>query len=294
MGLAVLLAAAAWLPQGACAREAVRVIDDRGREITLPGPAARIVSLAPHLTELAFAAGAGEKLVGVSAFSDYPSAAKTIEVVGDAASIDVERVLKLKPDLIIAWRSGNRPGDIARLEKLGLRCYVAELKRLADIPRALRIIGKLAGTEAAAERAASVFEHDLADLAKRYRGGRPVSVFFEIWHRPLMTVNGEHMISDVISLCGGSNLFARASTLAPAVSMENVLAANPEVIVATDAAYLGPDPWADWRRFPQLLAVRKHRLFPLPPEIIERQTPRILQGVRALCERLQAVREDRD
>lgn len=286
-----MLAAVAWLPRSACALEAIRVIDDRGTEITLPRPAARIVSLAPHLTELAFAAGAGAKLVGVSAYSDYPNAAKMIEVIGDSASIDLERVLRLKPDLIIAWRSGNRPGDIARLEKFGLRCYVVELRKLADIPRVLRTIGKLAGSETAAEQAAAEFERDLADLAKRYLGHRPVSVFFEIWHRPLMTVNGEHMISEVISLCGGRNIFAAAAILAPMVAIENVLAANPEVIIAT--RYPGPDPWTDWRRFPQLAAVQKQRLFLMPPGIIERSTPRILRGARALCERLEAAREGR-
>jgi iron complex transport system substrate-binding protein len=270
---------------------AVDLKDDRGRPVALARPAARIVALAPHVAELVFAAGAGGKLVGVSAYSDYPAAAARIPLIGDFGRVDLERVLRLKPDLVIGWKSGNRAGDMEKLEQLGLPVFATEPRRLADIPRLLREIGMLAGTQGSAEQAAAAFENELAKLEARYRGARPVSVFYEIWHEPLMTLNDEHIIGDAIRLCGGRNIFGALSALTPTVSMENVLAADPEAIVASGSLYNDKRLLEAWKRFPQLRAVARGQLFQIHPDLIQRPTPRILQGVGVMCEQLETVRK---
>lgn len=264
--------------------------DDRGVMVNLSQPAQRIISLAPHATELAFAAGAGDYLVGVTAFSDYPPAAKRIPPLGDAGKVDVERVLALKPDLVIAWQSGNHGGDLAQLERLGVKLFVTEPRHLQDIPRLLRAIGLLAGTDAVAARSATDFERRMAELKKKFAARRPVSVFYQIWDAPLMTVNGEHLINGVIELCGGRNIFASLPVLTPAVSIESVVALNPEVIVASGGLYQNEQVWKNWRRFAAMRAVRKERLYFIHPDLIQRQTPRILEGAQHLCEALDRAR----
>lgn len=296
--------AAPWLPAllpalmlvcgAASAGPAVRMIDDRGKKIVLALPAARIISLAPHLTELAFAAGAGGRLVGADSFSDHPAAAVRLSRIGDSSRLDFERIAQLRPDLVIAWRSGNRAGDIAQLEALGLPVFVSEPQRLSDIPRLLRAIGTLAGSAGPAESAAREFEQELSDLARRYGSGRPVSVFYQIWHEPLMTVNGEQLINEAIKLCGGRNIFAGAPTLAPTVSVESVLAADPEAIIASGSGDSGERLWQTWQRFPRLSAVKNRHLFSLDPDLIQRPGPRILQGARQMCGQLAQVRQGLD
>lgn len=263
----------------------IGVIDDRGKTLTLDAPAQRIVALAPYITELAYAAGAGSKLVGVCAYSDYPQQAKNIIRVGDATHVDIERIAMLKPDLILAWKTGNHAGDIGKLEEFGFKVFVMEPARLRDIQRLLRSIGKLAETSAAAEAAAGDFERKLETLRERYSRKRPVTVFYEIWNEPLMTVNGAHMISDVLRLCGGVNAFARARMLTPVISPEGLVAADPEVIIS------GYSKLENWRRFKMLSAVRNHRVFFVQPELLERQSPRILEGAGEVCERLDKVRQ---
>lgn len=265
--------------------------DDRGKTLHLTQPAARIVSLAPNLTELAFVAGAGGKLVGVSNYSDYPPAAKQLPLIGDSGKSDLERILSLKPDLILAWQTGNHLGDIERLEQLGIPVFVTEPRHLADIPRLIRVIGRVAASEREAEAAAADFDRKWSALKARYAGKKAVRVFYEIWHQPPMTVNGQHMISDVIQLCGGVNVFADARGLAPTVSQEAVLAANPEVIVASGSLYEDKAVWADWKRFSGLRAARQNNFFFIHPDLMQRQTPRMLQGAERMCQQFESVRQ---
>ena len=272
------------------AHAAMQQVDERGKVLTLSKPATRIISLAPHITELVFAVGAGGKLVGVSSYSDYPPAAKRISVIGDGGKIDLERVVQLRPDLVIAWQSGNHIGDIAQLERLGIPVFVTEPRRLVDIPKLLRTFGQLTGNAGQAEQSAAAFEKIKHALASRYSNAAPVSVFYEIWHQPLMTVNSDHMISDVISLCGGRNIFGSVRLLTPTVSMESVLAADPQAIIASGALYQDAGAWQDWLRFKHLSAVKHHHLFLIHPDLIQRQTPRILQGAELICRQLDQVR----
>ena len=268
----------------------IRVTDDAGRAVVLAAPAQRIVSLAPHVTELLYAAGAGAKVVGVVQYSDYPEAAKALPRVGGYTAVDMEAVVALKPDLVIAWKSGNRNQQYDRLEKMGIPVFVNEPRSLDDVARSLETFGRLAATPTEAGMAAAAFRARRDALAARYAQRPPVEVFYQIWNRPLMTINGKHLISDVMALCGGHNVFADLPILAPTVTEEAVLAAAPQAIVASGMGDSRPE-WLDsWRRWTALPAVARDNLFFIPPELLQRHTPRILDGATRLCEQLEQAR----
>jgi iron complex transport system substrate-binding protein len=269
------------------AAQAVTLTDDSGQQITLDSPATRIVSLAPNLTELLFEAGAGDRLIGAVAYSDYPPAAKKIPLIGEAARLDIERIIGLKPDLVVAWKTGNNREDYERLERLGLRVYVVELGEIARVPDKIEDLGRLTGTSAAAQRSAAAFRTRYAALRQRYAGRAPVSVFYQIWERPLMTINGKHFISDVLRLCGGENVFASLGLLAPTVDMEAVIAADPQVILITTTA----GSLDEWRRWPTVTAARLDNLYTIPDDLISRPTSRLLDGTEQLCGILDTARD---
>ncbi|MFO1408096.1 MAG: cobalamin-binding protein [Steroidobacteraceae bacterium] len=248
----------------------------------------RIVSLAPNVTELAYAAGAGDLLVGAVEYSDYPDAARRLPRVGDAWRVDPERVLALEPDLVLAWSSGTPEDTIARLRALGLRVEAIPVFRLADVGTALRTIGGIAGTGAVAGRAAAEFDAEIARLRRDYAGARTLSVFIEIDDEPLYTVNGRHVISEVVELCGGRNVFADIPQLAPPVGVEAVLARDPQVILSTDDTIA--DPTALWSRWTRLAAVRDRTIYSMPSDTLGRATPRLAQGAAAVCAALDDAR----
>ncbi len=248
----------------------------------------RIVSLAPNLTEIAYAAGAGPAIVGTVEYSDYPPAARQLPRVGDAWRVDMERVLALHPDLVLVWPSGTPDAVIERLRKLGLRVESVPTYRLADVPAALRRIGALAGSAALAEQAARAFEADVAAQRAAHAHSAVVDVFIEIDDDPVYTVNGEHVISEVVQLCGGRNVFARLPQIAPPITLESVLEVDPQVIVTTDDTIA--DPTALWSKWPRLKAVRARTIYSLPSDLVTRATPRLAQGVRATCASLDDAR----
>lgn len=255
----------------------------------LPRPAQRIVTLAPHLTELAFSAGAGDRLVGVARFSDFPAAARDLPQVGDSALMDFERIAALKPDLILAWKSGNAPADVERLEQLGYRVFVSEPARLADLPRLLQSIGKLAGTAPEAARAAGRFEREIRALREQFAQASRVRVFYAIWSKPLMTIGGGHLISEVITLCGGENVFAGMRQLAPVVTLEAVVAARPQAVLGGSDPAGGGSFAAEWRsKAPPVL--RDVPAFYVNPDLVQRPTLRIAEGARAVCSALAQAR----
>jgi iron complex transport system substrate-binding protein len=269
----------------------VRVQDDYGGAVELASPARRIVSLSPHLTELLYAAGAGERLVGAVEFSDFPPAAKALPRVGGDAGIDVERVLALRPDLVVAWPNVGSVRTVNQLQQLGLPVFRSEPRALDDIASTLERLAVLSGTTSDGRRAAEAFRARVGALEKRYAGTRKVRVFYQIWDRPLLTVNGQHVITRVVELCGGENVFAALPLLAPEVDREAVLRADPDVILASGS---GGDPpaWLDgWRRFPGLRAAARGHLYSIPPDVIQRHTPRILEGAEQVCAVLERVRE---
>lgn len=272
------------------ATAAVSVIDDTGRTVTVARPAQRIVSLAPHVTELLFAAGAGKSVVGVVRYSDFPEAARQVPVVGDFGALDLETLLSMKPDLIVAWHSGNPAAAIQRLLKFNIPLFLSEPRRLEDIATNLERLGLLAGAQTSAATASAELRAQLQQLRASYSGKAPVTVFYQIWDRPLITLNGQHMVSDVLELCGGKNLFAALPVLAPEVSMEAVLAADPEVIIASGSASSADHGLGQWTRRTSLRAVRNRQLYFVEPDIIQRSTPRIVLGAREICRVLDSAR----
>lgn len=273
------------------AAQAVSAVDGRGVTVSLAQPARRIITLTPHLTELVFAAGAGDRLAGVARFSNYPEPARRLPVVSDAVQIDVEALLVLKPDLILAWKHGTPAAMVVRLEQAGLPVFVAEAAGLDDIAQGIERIATLAGTRTAGIRARDAFNAGLRALRARRFYGAPVRVFYEIWPRPLMTVNHAHVISEVIALCGGVNVFGALAPLTPEVSREALLAARPEVALggsSAETAAAFASRWADLP--PPLHAVPAHHI---PADLIQRPTPRLLEGARLACAHLDAVRAAR-
>jgi len=248
----------------------------------------RIVSLAPNLTEIAFAAGAGQAIVGTVEYSDYPAAARSLPRVGDAWRVDMERVLALHPDLVLVWPSGTPDAVIEQLRRLGLKVESVPTYRLSDVPVALRRIGALAGSAAMAEQAAREFERDVAAQRATHAASKPLSVFIEIDDDPVYTVNGEHVISEVVQLCGGRNVFEKLPQIAPPITLEAVLELDPQVIVSTDDTIA--DPMAQWAKWPRLKAVRAKTIYSLPSDLVARATPRLAEGVRATCAALDDAR----
>ena len=262
--------------------------DDAGRRVRLPAPALRIVTLAPSLTELVYSAGAGNRLVGVSAYSDYPPQAKALPVVASATGPALEPLLALRPDLVLAWRDSIRDEDIARLLGFGVPVFVTSAKRLEDVPRLLAAIGKLAGVEA--EGAARGFRERLARLQASHEGKPRLRAFVEIWHRPLTSIAGPHWINEALAICGAENAFADLPGVAPQVAWEELYARDPQVVVGAGSAPDAARFRAQWQERSTLSAVKSGRLVFVEGDLIQRPTLRLAQGVAALCEGIDAAR----
>jgi iron complex transport system substrate-binding protein len=282
---------AALLGMCAVAQASISVVDDSKHAVTLPAPAQRIVSLGPHATELLYAVGAGNRITGVIEYSNYPPEAQKIPTVGSATAIDIERIVASKPDLVVIWGSGNLAAQVDKLRKLGIPVYDCEPHDFDAIATSFERLAKLTGTESIGTAAASNFRTGLARLAAEYRDRTPVTVFYQIWREPLMTLNDAHMASAVIRLCGGRNIFGNLQPIAPTVSVEAVLKADPQAIVTGTGAK--DDPFSIWRRFPKLSAVANGHLISIDSDLLTRPGPRILQGTEAMCKSLDNVRARR-
>lgn len=284
-----LLACAAMAAQAA----PVTVVDDAGRKVTVARPAQRVISMAPHATELLFAAGGGARVVGVMNYSDYPAAAKAIPLVDSNAQIDMERVLSLKPDLIVVWHTGNTARQIAQIESLGVPVFHSEPRRLAQVADNIERLGRLLGTVPAAQSAAGAYRAKLAALESRYGKRAQVSVFYQIWDQPLYTLNDAQIASDAIRVCGGRNVFGAMKVVAPEVGIEAVIAADPEAIMAgkrIDPANPGVKLWEPYR---SMTAVKRGNLLTVDGELLTRPGPRAVEGAALLCEALDKVRQRR-
>jgi len=272
------------------AQAQVSVRDDVGALVELRAPAQRIVSLAPNITELLYAAGAGGRIVGAVEYSDYPQAAKRIPRVGSGAGLDLEAIVVRRPDLVVAWQTGNPSWQLEKLRGLGFTVFVTEPRRVEDIAGLLERFGKLAGTKLSAHAAAAKYRRHLAQLRARYSGRATVPVFYQILDASPLTVGGRHLISDLIRLCGGENVFADLPGITPRVDVESVLQRNPEAILASGDQRLWSE-WRDrWHAWPGLAAVTHDNLFFVPPDLIERSSPRILQGAEEVCRDLEQAR----
>ncbi len=273
----------------------ISVRDDANQALTLRQPAKRIVTLAPSITELAFAAGAGKYVVAVSAYSDFPIEAKKLPQVADFSGVSLESLLAQKPDLVLAWKSGNREVDLKRIRELGIPLYLAEVAKMADVPRVLRDIGLLAGTQMVADKAATDFERRSQALKDRFSNKPSISVFFEIAREPLMTVSDKHAIGEVVKLCGGQNVFGDSPLVAFAPSLEKLVSLNPQVIIYP-AQLTGPNstPWPRYQvlNASKLNAWKAKQIYRVDPDPILRPGPRVIEGAEQVCAALEKARQE--
>ena len=267
--------------------------DDKDREVCLDEPAERIISLSPGATELLFAAGAGDDVVGVVNYSDYPEAAKELPIIGSLKRLDVERILSLSPDLVIVWVTGNPKEQTERLKELDLTLYYLEPRDFEGIASAIERLSTLADTEEAGHREADRFRSGIESLREEYGDADPVPVFYQVWDQPLMTVNGDHFIHEVIELCGGENVYAELDRLVPRIDRESVLKRNPEAVVAGGMGEENRDWLEEWKEYDSLTATERENLFFVNPSTLQRPTPRLLEGGATLCEKLETARERR-
>jgi iron complex transport system substrate-binding protein len=275
----------------ATAQGPISVRDDDGNQVTLPRPARRVIAMAPHVTELLFAAGGAEKIVGAVTYSDYPEAAKKVPRVGDNRQVDMERVIAMKPDLIVVWMHGSSERQIDTLRQLGVPIFHSEPKKLGDIAASIATLGKLMGTESVADATAAELRKQFAALARQYANRPPVRMFYQVWDKPLYTLSSGSIVSDAMTLCGGVNIFADLKVTAPVVGIEAVLQADPEAIFGTSEKNYGGVKL--WRAYPNLQAVRRDNLFTLDGELLNRAGPRMVAGTAALCEKLELARQRR-
>lgn len=284
-----LLLVLGWLlPLAAQAAPGVR--DDRGLSVRLQRPAQRIISLAPHATELLFAAGGGARLVGTVEWSDWPPAARQVPRIGDSRSVDVERVLALRPDLLLLWDHGGNAALLRRLEDLGIPVFYSSPRTLEDMISSIERLGLLLGTQAQARPVAQGLRQRVQQLRRQYAQRSPVPVFYQVWHQPLMTLGGASMLGDVLQLCGGRSIFPELQAPAPVVEREAVLARNPEAIISSTRGARRDAGLLAWQRWPQLLAVKNANLLALEADHMDRPGPRLLDGAQSLCEQLEQVR----
>jgi iron complex transport system substrate-binding protein len=269
---------------------AVTVRDDTGQTLSLPSTPSRIISLAPGATEMLFAAGAGEHVIATVQYSDEPAAAKQVPRIGDVVAIDMEKLVALRPEVVVVWPGGGNPAQIEEIGRLGFPLYRQQVNALADLPGSLRRLGALAGTGAIAEQAARNIEARLAALSHTYEGGRHPSVLLQVWNHPIYTVGGTHLMSDALRLCGVRNVFGDLRDLGPAVDVEAVVARNPDIIVAAAPPGAGLEWLADWRRFTTLRAVRNGNLVTFEDQRLTRLGPSVVSATEGLCKILAARR----
>jgi len=290
--LTVLALLCLGLATGGPASAAHTVSDDLSREVTVRDPPLRIVSLTPGATEMLFAAGAGGQVIATVEYSDEPPAARRLTRIGDVAAVDMERLVALRPDVVVAWPAGGNPAQREKIARLNIPLYQQQVVRLADLPGSVRRLGALAGTAAAAERAAHDIEARLAALKRTYaaRGaGKAPTVLLQVWNRPVYTVGGRHLMSDALAICGAHNVFADLPEAGPLVDTEAVIGRDPDIIIAAAPPGEGAAWLADWKRFATLAAVRSGRLVVFEDQALSRLGPSVIDATEGLCRAIARV-----
>jgi iron complex transport system substrate-binding protein len=286
-----LLAGLALFVTTACFGE-VRVVDDLGREIVLDAPAQRIVSLAPHNTENLFTAGAGKYIVGTVDHSDFPESALYIARVGNYKQVNIEAVLGLKPDLIIAWSTGNTDESIERLIDLGIPVFYSEPTTfeliISNIERFSQLTAEYENTEPRIQEMRQLHQRLIDDYASK----SPVTVYYQVWDQPLITLNGDHSVSRAFEVCGGINVFSDEPTIAPRINIEGVIAKNPQLILLAGHNNTQSLSWVEgWMKWPAIEAVSHDQVKHIDADVVNRPTRRFLEGTREICELIDAARK---
>ena len=266
-------------------------LDDTGKELCLSAPAQRVITLSPGATELMFAAGAGDKVMAVVNYSDYPPAALELPLIGSHTRVDMEALLALDPDLVITWVTGNPPAQVELLQELGVPTFAIEPRTFEGVSNVIERLSTLAGTELEGYAEAERFRVGVAALTQQYAGVKPIPVFYQVWEKPLMTVNNKHLIGKVLKLCGGVNVFGDMQRLIPRISAEVVLQADPDAILTGSVDGVSDDQLDEWKKYAGLTAVEKNNLLFVPASPISRPTPRLLDAIQTVCEKLENARE---
>ncbi|WP_319381535.1 cobalamin-binding protein [Thiomicrorhabdus sp.] len=253
----------------------------------------RIISLAPHLTEMVYSAGAGKHLVGAVNYSDYPPEARQLPIIGDYNSLNLEALIKLKPNLILAWKSGNRLQDIERLKSLGFRVVENEIHNLEDIPDSIALIGKLTGSEKIANKVAQTLHSLLTSIRLRHRDKPPITTFYQVWNNPLITIGKNQFISQGLALCNAENIFNDLPGLSAQVSLEAVLQRDPQLILIGGNKAFQKGWQQNWEHYPTLAAVTRKHIFQVDNDLYQRPTERFILALPALCELIDRAREDK-
>jgi iron complex transport system substrate-binding protein len=287
LGLVLLLAAV--LANAASAASARQVTDDEGRGVTVPVARPRIISLSPGATAMLFAAGAGEQIAATSDFSDEPAAAGHIPRIGDSQRFDLERIVLLHPDVVVAWSGGIADAPMQQLIRLGVPVYRHRMERLDDLPADLRRLGALAGTSAVADAAAAGLEARIAALRRAHTGPSHPTVLLQVWDQPLYALGRPQLVSDALQACGYRNVFADLTGPAPAVGIESVIARDPDFILAIGEPASARAWLTRWGAFHDLKAVREHHLLAVTDRALTRMGPALLDALESLCRRLDAA-----
>jgi len=268
------------------------VQDDLGKEVCLKQAANRIIALSPGATELLFAAGAGDRVMAVVNYSDYPPAALELPLIGSHTRVDMEALIALNPDLVVTWVTGNPPAQVELLQELGVPTFAIEPRTFEGVSSVIERLSTLAGTEPEGYAEAERFRVGIAALTQQYAGVEPIPVFYQVWEKPLMTVNNEHLIGKVLKLCGGVNVFGDMQRLIPRISAEVVLQADPYAILTGSVDGVSDDQLDEWKKYAGLTAVEKNNLFFVPASPISRPTPRLLDAIQTVCGKLANAREN--
>ncbi len=286
----VLLAGLAFFISATCFAQ-ISVKDDLGRELRLAKPAQRIISLAPHNTENLFTAGAGAQIVGTVDHSDYPKQALDIPRVGNYKQVNIEAVLGLKPDLIIAWSSGNTNESVRRLIDLGIPVFYSEPHTFEEIIYNIERLARLSGQLEDATPRLEGMRQTLRDLKIEYSKKKPLTIFYQVWDQPLITLNGDHSVSHAFELCGGTNVFADEPTIAPRINIEGVIAKNPQLILLAGHSVTQAAGWTDsWSKWSAIDAVSSGQIKYINADVMNRPTLRFLEGTRQVCELIESAR----
>jgi vitamin B12 transport system substrate-binding protein len=249
-------------------------------------PKTRIVALAPHIVEMLFDIGAGDKIIGTVTYADYPKAALDIPRVGSYHGMQIEKILALNPDLVIVWKSGNSQSDIDKMKRLGLKVVMSNPENIADVATELRYYGELTGNQKQAETVALAYEKRLKKLRDANADNKPIPVFYQLWSEPMMTVNGTTWINQLIEVCQGVNVFADNATPYPKLSIENVIVAQPHLMILPDENADKPQPIIDWHKWPEIPAVKNNKFIHVDADLLHRFSTRMLSGIEDMCEKI--------
>ncbi len=272
--------------------EPIILVDGLGTKVVLDAPAERVIALSPNLVENITSAGGFDKLIAVVAYSTYPKAAQQLPQVGSYRSFDYETILAMQPDLVVVWHSGNGTEVVKKLRSLGITVLVTDPRTLTDVAHYIRLLGRAMGTESIAEPVAAQYLEHLQQLQEQSRKKRIIDSFYQVWHQPLQTLTGESIVSQIIELCGGRNIYADELGIAPVISIESIIERNPVAIIASQADG-DHSPWQNFwhKNWPELSAVQQQRLIDLPADESKRPTVRLLQAADILCKRFDDIRQ---